>query len=185
MPSEMINSYVYKCIQNLKELDPVYFKKCLEQRLVNGLGSTTEANTVEEMEGDLMDANWEPWEDKLSVLTPGCKAFITYDIPGHYGMINLEDRDPNEICFFADPKNTGMLSLCIATDDRTDVDYTVLIIGPEGNKDVMFTFHPGEPIPASTFKSGDSESGGSGYEPGDKITVADAMKLGFKRAKAE
>lgn len=185
MTSKMVNEYVYSCIQRLKEMMPDYFKKCLEQRLSNGIGSTTEADTVEEMEGDLMDANWEPWEDKYNVLSPGCKAFITYDIPGHYGMIDLTTRDPNEECFFVDPKNTGMLSLAIATTDRADVDYTILIVGQEDGKDVMFTFHPGAPLPASTFKSGDKESGGSGFEAGDKITVADAMRLGFRRAKAE
>lgn len=185
MSSEMINQYVYGCIQRTKEMLPDYFVKTLTQRLSSGLGSITEADTVEEMEGDLMDADWDPWEDKYNVLAPGCKAFITYDIPGKYGMINLDERDPNEECFFVDPKNTGMLSLAIATDDRTDVDYTILIIGPEEGKEIMYTFHPGAPIPPSTFKAGTAESGGSGYEAGDKLTVADAMKLGFKRAKAE
>lgn len=185
MQSELINSYVRTCIKNLKDLEPDYYAKCLEQRLMTGIGSTTECTTIQEMENDLMEANWEPWDDKNNVLSPGCKGFITYDIPGEYGMIDLDTLDPNTEVFFKDFKNTGMLSLCVDSNKRTPVDFTILIIGNENGKDVMFTFHPGEPVPASTFAAGDKESGGSGYMSGDKITVADAMKLGFKRAKAE
>lgn len=36
---------------------PDYFEKCLQQRLKNGIGSTTECETVEEMEAKLMSSN--------------------------------------------------------------------------------------------------------------------------------
>ena len=56
----MINKYVRSCIQNTKKAMPDYFKKCLQQRLKNGIGSTTECETVDEMENRLMTANWSP-----------------------------------------------------------------------------------------------------------------------------
>lgn len=185
MKNEIINTYVQNAIKELKNSEPDYYNKCLTQRLFNGIGSTTECDTIEEMEDALFDANWEPWDDINHVVSPDCKAFITHDIPGHYGMINLDQFNPTDIAHFRDPKNTGMLSLCVNTDKRTDVDYTVLITGNENGKDVMYTFHPGDPVPASTFAAGSTETGGSGYQDGDEITIADAIKLGFKRAKAE
>ena len=84
----MINKYVRSCIQNTKKAMPDYFKKCLQQRLKNGIGSTTECETVDEMENRLMTANWIPWIDVENVLSPGCKAFKTKDIPGYHGMLD-------------------------------------------------------------------------------------------------
>lgn len=50
----------------------------------------------------------------------------------------------------------------------------------------MYTFHPGNPVPASTFKAGEpNEKTGKVYKDGDEITVAEAMELGFKHVKAE
>ena len=65
----MINKYVRSCIQNTKKAMPDYFKKCLQQRLKNGIGSTTECETVDEMENRLMTANWTPWIDIENVLS--------------------------------------------------------------------------------------------------------------------
>lgn len=184
--SELINKHVYDCINRLKDNVPAYYNSCLAQRLANGMGSTTDFASVEALEAALLNANWEPWVDYKDVLAPGCSGFITKDIPGHHGMIPLTKFSDDQICTFRDPKDTGFLSLCVATNERTDVDYTILIIGNEpGIGEVMFTFHPGDPEPASTFKSGDTDEGGSGYRKGDEITVAKAKELGFRKAKAE
>lgn len=181
------NKQIYDLIQKTKNALPGYFNSCLKQRLSNGLGSTTDYTSVEDLEKALMNANWSPWIDSTGVLTPGCSAVITTDIHGHHGMLNLSDFSPDDACHFRDPKNTGFLSLCIKTDKRQDVDFTILIIGPEeGIGDVMYTFHPGNPVQASTFKSGETnEKTGKTYKDGDEITVAEAMNLGFKHVKAE
>ena len=140
------NKQIYDLIQKTKNALPGYFNSCLKQRLSNGLGSTTDYTSVEDLEKALMSANWSPWIDSTGVLTPGCSAVITTDIHGHHGMLNLSDFNPDDVCHFRDPKSTGFLSLCIKTDKRQDVDFTILIIGPEeGIGDVMYTFHPGNP----------------------------------------
>lgn len=185
--SKLISNHVYECINRLKENMPKYYDSCLKQRLSNGIGSTTDYNTVEEMEKALLSADWEPWDDYFNVLAPGCSGFITKDITGHHGMISLTEFPPDAIAYFRDPKDTGYLSLCIPTDTRTDVDYTILITGSDEGIDgeVMFTFHPGEPEKPSTFKAGSEDEGGKGYNKGDSITVAEALELGFRKAKAE
>lgn len=71
---------------------------------------------------------------------------------------------------------------------RERVNYTILITGPEdGIGDCMYTFHPGNPVPASTFKSGEINEEGQKktYKDGDRITVKEAKELGFKHLKAE
>lgn len=186
--AQTVNEYVRNCIQKTKTKMPDYFEKCLQQRLKNGIGSTTDCETVEEMESKLMSAKWSPWIDTKGVLSPCCKAFFTDDIPGYHGMLDIDQFPDDALCYFNDFKKTGFLSLCMKTDKRERVDFTILITGPEeGIGDCMYTFHPGNPVPASTFKSGELNEEGQkkAYQDGDTITVGEAKALGFKHVKAE
>lgn len=183
-----VNEYVRNCIQKTKTKMPYYFEKCLQQRLKNGIGSTTDCETVDEMEAELMSADWSPWIDNEGVLSPCCKAFFTEDISGYHGMLDINQFPDDALCYFNDFKKTGFLSLCMKTDKRERVNFTILIIGPEeGIGDCMYTFHPGNPVPASTFKSGELNEEGQkkAYKDGDTITVKEAKELGFKHVKAE
>lgn len=182
-----LDKQIQDLIQKTKRVLPDYFNSCLRQRLANGIGSTTDYTNVEDLENALMNARWCRWVDNNGVLSPGCNAVITTDIHGHHGMLDLAEFDPDDVCHFNDFKNTGFLSLCIKTDKRKYVGFTILISGPEeGLGEVMYTFHPGYPVPASTFKAGEvNEKTGKVYKDGDEITVAEAMKLGFKHVKAE
>lgn len=183
-----VNEYVRNCIQKTKTKMPDYFEKCLQQRLKNGIGSTTDCESVDEMEAKLMSAKWSPWIDTEGVLSPRCKAFVTEDIFGNHGMLDINQFADDVECYFRDFKNTGFLSLCVKSDLRERVNYTILITGPEeGIGDCMYTFHPGNPVPASTFKSGELNEKGQkkAYQDGDTITVKEAKELGFKHVKAE
>lgn len=183
-----VNEYVRNCIQKTKTKMPDYFEKCLQQRLKNGIGSTTDCETVEEMEHALMSADWSPWIDTTGVLSPCCKAFFTEDISGYHGMLDINQFPDDALCYFNDFKKTGFLSLCMKTDKRERVNFTILITGPEeGIGDCMYTFHPGNPVPASTFKSGELNEEGQkkAYKDGDTITVKEAKEIGFKHVKAE
>lgn len=186
--AQRVNEYVRKCIQKTKTKIPDYFEKCLQQRLKHGIGSTTDCETVEEMEAKLMSAKWSPWFDTEGVLSTRCKAFVTEDICGNHGMLDINQFADDVECYFNDFKKTGFLSLCMKTDKRERVNFTVLITGPEeGIGDCMYTFHPGNPVPASTFKSGEINKEGQKktYKDGDRITVKEAKELGFKHLKAE
>lgn len=183
-----VTEYVRNCIQKTKTKMPDYFEKCLQQRLKNGIGSTTDCETVEEMEAKLMSAKWYPWIDAEGVLSTRCKGFLTDYITGYHGMLDINQFPDDAVCYFNDFKKTGFLSLCMKTDQRERVDFTILITGPEeGIGDCMYTFHPGNPVPASTFKSGELNEEGQkkAYQDGDTITVKEAKELGFKHVKAE
>ena len=188
MDANKVTEYVRNCIQKTKTKMPDYFEKCLQQRLKNGIGSTTDCETVDEMEAKLMSAKWYPWIDAEGVLSTRCKGFLTDDITGYHGMLDINQFPDDAVCYFNDFKKTGFLSLCMKTDQRERVDFTILITGPEeGIGDCMYTFHPGNPVPASTFKSGELNEEGQkkAYKDGDTITVGEAKELGFKHVKAE
>lgn len=182
-----VDDFVRTCIKKTKDFDATYYEKCLKQRLKDGIGSTTDCETVEDMEKALMSAHWSVWTAPNNVISPGCVAFVTKDIPGYHGMLDINQIPDGTVCHFRDVKNTGFLSLCTKTDTKKRVNFTVLIAGPEDIGYIMYTFHPGEPVPASTFKSGElNESAQTEvYNDGDVITVKTAKELGFKLVKAE
>lgn len=163
-----------------------YLCSCLDQRLATGIGSVTGYTERGELYRDLVNAHWTPYVHEN--IAEGCEAFITYDIAGYLGVIDLNDVPDETIGTFRDYKNTGTLSLVIEGYPRQYVNYTVLIIGPDDdeagdNRPIVYTFHPGAPLRASEFKVGSVEEGGSGFKDGDKITVGEAKKLGFIHAK--
>lgn len=176
-------SFVRSSILRTKEHDPVYYKKCLEQRLCSGKGSITEYTTVEDLEYALMHHSWYSYEHPA--IADGCRAFVCTSIRGWLGMAPLSKLDLDYMCTLLDVKGTGKLSL-VLTDARNQfkrwpVDYTVLIVGDDGYGASMFTFHPGDPLPPSRLSSdGKNELG---LKDGDKITVRKAIELGFAHAK--
>lgn len=178
--SNEINEFVKSAILNTKKNDPDYFKKCLEQRLINGQGSVTEFDNVEDLEKALLNADWEKYTHPN--IAEGCSAYITKSFGGFMGMIQIEYLSDQLICRLDDIKGTGKLSLtCYADRDRYPVDYNILIIGDDGFGPCMFTFHPGEPLKPSTLSSdGNNEFG---LKEGDTINVAQAKKFGFKYVK--
>lgn len=176
-----VSDFVRKCIFNCRRMLPDYYKACLTQRLADGKGSVTEFTDFSDLENALLDANWKIYTHPN--IAPDCTAYITKDICGFLGMIKLEDLPSNQICEFIDPKGTGTLSLATKTGRAHFVDFTVLIVGKENDVDVMYTFHPGEPLKPSTLAADGSNE--FGFKVGDKITVEDAIAAGFKTVKAE
>lgn len=55
--SHEINLFVHSAILNTKKNAPEYYKKCLEQRLSTGQGSTTEFDNIDKLEQSLLNAN--------------------------------------------------------------------------------------------------------------------------------
>jgi hypothetical protein len=182
-----LSAKVRSIIQYTKKTLPGYFESCIKQRLADGLGSTTDFRSVDALENALLTASYVPFEDN-GALIPGCYAVKTYDIPGHLGIVPVDSLPDEAVLTLRDPKNTGFLSACTATQQRTDVDFTVLIIGKEddGDNEVMYTFHPGAPVPPPSLKAGvPNEVTGKEYHDGDQITVAEAKSLGIMDVKAE
>lgn len=174
-----------------KEILPQYYTDMISQRLYSsGAGSRLKYDTIEQAEMALVKAYWNDITDELdeSLKLPECTYLATTDVKGWNGMLDLNDMLDSEMVIFIDPKNTGKLSLAVERngDEYPQclpyADRTVAILGPENGHTVIYTFHPGDPLPPSTFDVG-IHADGISYHPGMKITVAEAKKLGFRHAK--
>ena len=89
------------------------------------------------------------------------------------------DQPDDAMFVIADPKNTGKVSLMIwgwCDGNRLLTDETWVIIGPNDGEDVVYTFHPGEPVPRATTSTEE-------LPVGTKLTKAEALALGFNLAK--
>jgi len=132
-----------------------------------GVGSTYDADisSIEEM---LLGASWE--EISHGAVMPGCTAFVAA-LPGMAGVVRLADLPPEAKLSLEDSHSTGKVE-CVVRGlalERWEVPQTWLIVGQEDGVEVVYTFHPGEPVRPSEI--GNSISG--------DVTHNEAKKLGF------
>lgn len=171
-----MNKIIASAIENTKSLVPGYFEKTCAQRLADGTGSIFEdIHSVEDMEQALLSAEWIPAEHEC--VAPDCRAFKTTSIKsGLYGMVKVADQPDDTIFVIEDQKNTGKVSLVMKGNHRIPAEETWIILGPEQGKEVVYTFHPGEPIPRATTSTEE-------LPVGTEVTKEEAMALGFNLAK--
>ena len=164
-------------IDNTKKTLGDYFAKTCEQRLATGIGSRYEnIPDVAAMEAALRAADWT--EANHPDIMPGCRAYITRDIKGgRQGVVALDDFDLAYEVIAVDPKRTGNVEVAIDIGNfGPRVEETWAIVGPENGVDVLYTFHPGEPIRPSQVPA-------SLVPAGTKLRVIEALGLGFEYAK--
>jgi len=153
-----------------RRLAPDYFEKCLVQR-TSGAGSGYSNFTPEALEAALLGATWETFNHPD--VMEGCHAFKA-PLPGTFGLVDLSTLPVDNLVFLADPKGTGFVEAEVEGSKGGQVAFTVIILGTEQGEEIVFTFHPGDPIkPSRLAKEG----------LWDKITVGQARELGFKWAK--
>ena len=121
---------------------------------------------------------WEGWKpyDNCPNLIPGCVAFRNDDLGGELGIVRLSDLDPKSEVTLDDRKHTGNVSATVSGIRGKYANFVVAILGVENGKEILFTFHPGDPCMPSKVKT----------EPGfhgRKVTVAEAMAMGLETAK--
>lgn len=109
-----------------------------------------------------------------------CRYF-RLPIPGKVGVVALDSLDQSLLVDLKDPKGTlgtegGSVEVYLRQDqsevDRSQVDYTMLVIGKEGEDFEVFTFHPGPVVPRPKAVNDASLLNKT-------VTVAEALKLGF------
>jgi hypothetical protein len=106
----------------------------------------------------LMEADWEPYNHP-DVKSPAV-AFRA-DIPGYFGIIELKDIDPETPVKIVkahkgaeNPDGSPIEAACIvlASDvSRPRSDFTTILLGPGGDKEIVWTFFPGPPIAPSSM----------------------------------
>ncbi len=173
---------VLAAIAHTRRALPGYFEKTLAQRASlspDHCGSTIHG-TVIEVEALLLEATWEPYEH--TAVAPGCAAFRAY-LPGplRVGVIELARLNGALSARLVDAKGTGYFEVEVVRRDVSEnspaeyTDFVTAILGEHEGGEVVFTFHPGEPIaPSAVAVSGVTER---------EISVAEARRLGFAYAK--
>lgn len=170
----VISRRIRDAIAATKKVVPGYFEKTVAQRLSNGVGSVTTFSDATELENALLSAEW--FEFNHPAVMAGCVAYATNDIVGEYGIVELRSLASDVIVTLDDRKGTGKVSCTVQGVRGQRVSHTVIMLGDEQGVEVVFTFHPGDPVKASQVTC----------EPGmhgRKVTVSEALDMGLETAK--
>lgn len=174
------STIIATAIDTTKRLVPGYFESTLEQRLPGGAGSILDeldgkdVTTVSDLEDAVRSADWTEYANCPNLMD-GCKAYRT-PCTGRYGIVELDDLSDDTELVLDDRKNTGVVSATVKGKVGREVDFAVLIIGPEQGEDVVFTIHPGDPVLPSKVSATDRHHG-------EIVTVKVAKALGLTTAK--
>lgn len=171
-------SRVIEAINATKKYLPVYWEKTVKQRLRSGCGSVTRFEDPKALESALLEAGWEPYQHPS--ICEGCVGFKTYDIPGMLGMDTIEnvkaEMGSNFKLKVINPKHLPFSEVGFSSI-RTNVTYTVIILGQEKDCEVVFTFHPGQPIEPDNALPSEQ------WKDGDSISIDQAIALGVRWVK--
>ena len=176
------NRRVIAAIDCSKRFVPEYWQKCQDQRdprTADAAGSTLRlppayTGTIENM---LRASAWFTF-DHHAVL-PQCSAVATFDLCGRIGIVELAQLDDDRVLEISDLKGTGYADVIMPlTQNEADAmrprtGLTVMILGPSDHGELVWTFHPGAPVPPSTFPTPATRT----------ITVRDAIFAGVRHAK--
>lgn len=171
-----IQTRIARAIDTTRRVLPGYFEKTVAGRLPgSGAGSIVVGfENTKELEEALVSAKWEQYSH--SALMAGTEAFVTKDIQGKLGVIELVDLSADAVVTLDDRKDTGKVSCVVEGVLGLDVDFMVIILGQEQGEEVIFTFHPGDPVNPSQIQT---KSGMHGCQ----VAVSEAINMGLGTAK--
>lgn len=159
-----------------RRLVPGYFEKTLAQRAGasgQAAGSIYPDLGEAELEAAILAADWQLYEHPS--IMEGCTGFQA-PLPGLLGIVELSSLPGDTTIVLDDRKNTGKVSATVEGIRGEKVPFTVLILGPEQGEEIVFTFHPGEPVRPSQVTT---ELG----LHGKKVTTSEALGIGLEIAK--
>ena len=167
---------VISAILNSKENTREYFEMTCKGRLAGGAGSIYDQfDSVEALEKALLEAEWT--ETTHPSVMEGCKVYVA-NLAGRFGLVEIDSLTEDAVLIADDRKNTGRVAMTISGIRGKEVPVTYLITGKEDGieGDVVYTFHPGEPVRPSVVEV-------STLSHGSKVSKAQAKELGFDLAK--
>lgn len=169
-----MNTIVNKAIENSRRIVPQYWESTVKGRLNGGIGSVYDQfSSVEELEKALLAADWR--ETTHPDVMTGCRVFVA-NLEGRFGIVEISELPSDTVLIADDRKNTGCVAMTVEGIRGKIVSETYLIMGEEQGEDVVFTFHPGEPIRPSVVEV-------STISHGSRVSVKEAKELGFDLAK--
>lgn len=166
---------VVNAINTSKEKMGDYWNSTLKQRSMQSdmVAGSRYNMSPEEIENALLNANWVPYSHEN--VKPPAKAYKA-NIAGYEGIIRLDTLPKDKTVVLDDRKNTGKVSVIVDGVLGKKVNHTVILIGPHEGNEVVWTFHPSDPIMPSIVDAGEGMNG-------KELSVQEAMKMGFEYAK--
>lgn len=159
--------------------DKTYLDVMLGQRIEGPTNaeSSYEVNSPEELYEQLISQEWE--ETTHTDVMPDCRVFKT-NLAGLEGILNLDKLSDDVELYAIDPKETGKIEMGAGKVEKNPVEETYLIVGKENidgkDEDVVFTFHPGEPVRPSEVETKD-------IPDGTRLSKEQAKGFGFDKVK--
>lgn len=136
-------------------------------------GSITDETRPEALREAIERASWQTYSHP-AVVAP-CVAFWTSDIEGVLGIVEVDLLDESTDLTLRDAHETGFVNAEVVGDYGDRAEGVCLIVGPDDEAEVIYTFHPGPPVPPSTVPAR--------LSPGRTVTPSEAMALGLRTAK--
>lgn len=181
------NELIKKALENAKKIvmykdndgkDVTYLDTMLNQRIEGPTNAGSSYNmSKEELLNKLLNGKWE--EVEHPGVKEGCRCF-KMPLKGLEGILDIKDLPETTNFYAIDPKHTGNISVGAAGIQKKEVDDTYLIVGKDDingiEDDVVFTFHPGEPVAPSNVTTQE-------IPDGKKLSLDEIKNLGFDKVK--
>jgi hypothetical protein len=177
---------VRQAIYNTKEQEPAHWRLCLENRSDTKarLGSYIPKHTPEQIDMLLERLQWEIYTH-ADVIEPA-QAFIARNVRGRFGMMQIGDVPGSAVLKFITSKEKDKVEV-VWEDHGTEgveVDFLVLLVGPGDKDDIVWTFHPGDPIrPSTVNRYWGKLPLHSADQLGRRVSKEDAATVGIKWVK--
>jgi hypothetical protein len=180
-----ISARINSAIDATRAFDPQYLDKTLLKRTVEPAGSRYNNMTPAQLEAAIRSANWQPYNNPvIQAPAVGFRAAL----PGRLGMTPIDALPDDTLFNLIDPKATGNWSLATTGTEGQEVPFSTLIVGPSGDRETIYTVHPGEPTRPSTLSQLPPEIGSRLPASGERripLSKAEAQGLGYSLAKIE
>lgn len=144
-------------IAALKNTPPEYLERAIDTRTaLHRVGSYFEV-TAAQLKSELFKAKWEPYNpldtDGNPIISGGARGYRTTIAGGRLGMISTDTIADTANLYLIDPKGTGKWSLSTvgAAEPHTGMVTMIVAEEPSVGKNIVFTFHPGEPVRSSNL----------------------------------
>lgn len=110
--------------------------------------------TPDQLRQELFKAKWEPYNPVDAkgqpIIGDGARGYRATINGGRLGMTMIADLPSTAQLFLIDPKGIGNWSVSTIGAPAAETNHVTMIVGPgDHGKPVVWTFHPGEALPAS------------------------------------
>lgn len=169
-------------ISATKRLVPGYFEATAESRGAEkpcGSVFLLDGELVHNVDQFLFEEHLDGWVEYCDCpnLMEGCTAYkLCLPNIGRLGIVELCELPDDKVVTLDDRKDTGKVSAVIEGALGEVVHHAVCILGQEQGEEVMFTFHPGDPVNPSQVQATPGLHGKT-------VTVEEALKMGLETAK--